>query len=172
MRDGATQSATAKAPATAMFDRVMERVEFEPNTGCWLCSLSGPGGYAGVRVGKHRGLAHRVSWQEHNGPIPDGLWVLHRCDTPACCNPSHLFLGTPADNSADMVSKGRGHRPPNRIGTDNPHAKLTPEDVKAIRSTYQRGIPGKGMPALAKAFSVNENTVAKILARTAWAHVQ
>jgi len=49
-----------------------------------------------------------VAWEDVNGPISDGLWVLHRCDNPPCCRPDHLFLGTPADNTADMIAKGRG----------------------------------------------------------------
>ena len=51
---------------------------------------------------------HRIAWEITFGPIPDGLQVLHHCDNPPCCNPSCLFLGTDADNTADMVAKGRG----------------------------------------------------------------
>jgi hypothetical protein len=76
-----------------------------------------------------------------NGPIPDGAWVLHRCDNPPCCNPAHLFLGDAAANVADMVAKGR-HRPrgrrPMRVGESarrkaaaERRRALTPEELHA-----------------------------------------
>lgn len=54
---------------------------------------------------------HRAAWQLTHGPIPEGMWVLHRRDNPPCCDPTHLFLGSAADNTADMVAKGRASGP-------------------------------------------------------------
>ena len=82
----------------------------EPNSGCWLWNgrygQSGYGTYGGGRSGE-RVQAHRLVWQDVNGPIQDGLFVLHRCDVRGCVNPEHLFLGTAKDNTRDMMAKGR-----------------------------------------------------------------
>jgi hypothetical protein len=67
-------------------------------------------GYGWIRLGGRKGrtlLVHRVAYEERHGPIPDGLFVLHRCDNPPCVADEHLFLGTAADNAHDMCSKGR-----------------------------------------------------------------
>lgn len=83
------------------------------------------------RPGLGRDLyAHRVAWLLTNGEIPDGLNLLHRCDTPACVNPSHLFLGTQKDNMADAAAKGRTRT--------RPRWKLTLEDIRAIRADPRR----------------------------------
>lgn len=101
---------------------------------CWPFTGSRNNGGYGVATGVVDGIsmAHRVSWFISNGPIPDGLYVLHRCDNRPCCNPAHLFLGTLADNNRDCVAKGR------HSNGDTPGRKiLTDDDVIAIRSIYR-----------------------------------
>lgn len=92
-------------------ERFVIRVAY--GLGCWewMGSYFGTGyGQFTVRMGRTRKnwIAHRYAWARTFGPIPDGLWVLHRCDNPKCVRPDHLFLGTHADNMADMKAKGRG----------------------------------------------------------------
>lgn len=101
----------------------------EPNSGCllWLGSYL-DNGYGQMRAG-NTNTAHRVAWETANGPIPDGLHVLHKCDVRGCINVAHLKLGTRQDNMDDMVAKGRQQR-----GTKHALAKLSPEQVRAIRS--------------------------------------
>lgn len=101
-----------------MASRLMHRVEFDTNGGCWLWtgSMSGEPGYMRpqVSVSKYARLsASRSAYEEFVGTIPEGLMVLHRCDIPSCVNPAHLFLGTNADNMSDMAAKNRGKKPRN-----------------------------------------------------------
>ena len=88
----------------------------------WIGGKTGGpyGGYGHYYVGRGRRdrrkvYVHRIAWEEVNGPIPEGMQVLHRCDNPSCYNVNHLFLGTQADNLADARSKGR--RPTAQHGT-------------------------------------------------------
>lgn len=90
-------------------DFIRERSTPEPNSGCWLWEL-GQARFDGNGVVKHnrrQRIAHRVSYEIFHGPIPAGMFVCHKCDTPLCVNPDHLFLGTPKDNVDDMLRKGR-----------------------------------------------------------------
>lgn len=84
------------------------------DSGCieWIGSCAAgrsgaPRGYGHIYVNGRPALTHRLAWILANGPIPDGLHVLHHCDNPPCCNLAHLFLGTDADNAADRDAKGR-----------------------------------------------------------------
>lgn len=78
---------------------------------CWPCTFKpvGKNGHMVIRLDdKTRRMVHRVAWEAHNAePVPEGMIVMHTCDNPPCCNPSHLRLGTHADNTADMYAKGR-----------------------------------------------------------------
>jgi hypothetical protein len=85
-----------------------ERVDKDTSpTGCWLWTGGKNHGYGRISFNGKNFLAPRIAWEFTNGPIPDGLDVLHRCDNPPCVRPDHLFLGTLKDNYDDMVQKGR-----------------------------------------------------------------
>lgn len=117
-------------------------------------------------------LAHRVSWILTNGVIPDGICVLHSCDNPPCVNPSHLWLGTKADNNRDKEEKGRGKPPPywlvknHRSGEDHPFAKLTLFQVEEIKWLYASG--GHTMRSLGRRYGVNSSHVSRIISGEKW----
>lgn len=107
--------------------------------------------------------AHRVAYEFHCGPIPDGMRVLHRCDNPPCINPDHLFLGTQAENVADMISKGR------KVvlqGEGHGSAKLTKADVLAIRAAR-----GSSSRQLAVQYGVHSSQICRVRAGKKWGSV-
>ena len=108
--------------------------------------------------------AHRESWVLHNGEIPDGMHVLHKCDNPSCVNPDHLWLGTHQDNMADRNSKGRTSR---MLGDKNPATKLNEVRVKIIRSAHPM-VSGR---ELARRFNVTPALIYAIKSRKIWKHV-
>ncbi len=89
-------------------ETVMARVEPGTESGCWIwMGAVESRGYGVVQWEGKQTKVHRLMWELHNGPILGGLFVCHRCDTPICCNPTHLFLGDARANVRDAVSKGR-----------------------------------------------------------------
>ena len=112
--------------------------------GCWgWIGAKDSGGYGQLgptKTNRHHLKASRVSWELHFGPIPDGMYVCHRCDNPVCVRPDHLFLGTAADNMRDCVAKGRQVA---RSGEEAGNARLSAEDVADIRRRYVKGMHPK-----------------------------
>lgn len=111
-----------------------------------------------------KGSAHRRSWRMFNrSVIPAGMYVLHRCDNRACVRPSHLYLGTQADNMRDMVHRGRSHSPkPRTRGELNHRSKLTDAQREEIRSQY---VNGATRDALAAQYGVCNGTIRNITCR-------
>ncbi len=150
-------------------DRFWSKVD---KTGeCWeWMAYKKSDGYGQFWLGKAQS-AHRVAWQLTSGPIPAGDYegttgVLHTCDNKACCRPSHLFLGGPAENSADMVTKGRSTKGRTCVrGEAHGSAKLCELDVWLIRNvkSTQRNI--------ANWFGISQSHVSGIRSGTFWKHV-
>ena len=140
--------------------------------GCrlWTSCINSKG-YGHFNIGNDRIVrAHRLAWELTYGSIPAGLCVLHKCDTRACCRPDHLFLGTPADNMADMVRKGRsfalGRASP---GEKNGIAKLTEQAVREIRVALAEG---ESQCKIAVRYGVASTTVSRVARRKGWGHVK
>ena len=144
--------------------------KWEPvtETGCWLWTGAlSTQGYARINYKGKNTFAHRLSWEIHNGPIPvtdsyHGICVLHKCDTPVCVNPKHLFLGSHRINMEDMKDKGRSR---GASGSENGNSSLTEEQVVLIRADTRRA------NKIAIDYGVTGVTIGDVKSFKTWKHV-
>ncbi len=146
-------------------DRFWENVNKNAENGCWeWTGYCNELGYGRIYIEGQNVYVHRYSYELQNGPVPEDLCVLHNCpggDNPRCCNPAHLWLGTKADNSLDMVRKGRQAK-----GSTKRDAKLDENKVVEIRLRYQR--ENITFKALALEYGVDSETIASVIYRRTW----
>lgn len=167
-------------PCTPVEERLWGMVN--KTDSCWLWTRSvRRDGYGYIRENGRKGKdwgVHRLSYVIANGPIPDGLLVLHTCDVRRCVNPAHLFVGTYQDNMDDCVRKGRsasGDRNGSRLypermpkGSDHLLARLTEESVKEARQRYANG---ESIHKMNEGYGVSVPTLWKAVVRQTWKHV-
>lgn len=142
--------------------RFLAKIDKQPD-GCWLWTASCfPNGYGQFRVSgwENGGYAHRAAFLLYVGSIPSGMLVLHTCDVRNCVNPSHLFLGTYADNAHDMSLKDRSTR-----GVRSGTAALTEDDVLSIIKDE------RSLEQIASDYGVTFGTISKIKIGTTWGHL-
>lgn|SRR5574340_524495 len=145
-------------------ERFWEKVVKHSEDDCWIwrggVNSTGRGVFS---IGHLNVKAHRMAYMLTKGSIPSGMLVCHTCDNGLCVNPSHLFLGTYADNTRDMIQKNRQYV---RCGEDDPKHKLTADQVLSIRQLYQKG--QHTQDALGVMFGVHRTTIESILHRRTW----
>ena len=140
-------------------------VRKSPHNGCWeWTGASNPKGYGRLAYRTKFMYVHRLSYEMHYGPIPDGMNVCHTCDNPSCVNPNHLFAGTQSDNLKDAVRKGRMFRP-NTNAERNGNTSLTWDEVDQIRAFLDAGESGD---VLASQYGVHRTTITNIKHQKTW----
>ena len=145
------------------------KVEVRGPDECWpwqaASTTKGYGIYTRGKLGKRRVYAHRYAYEMLVGPIPDGMFCMHKCDNPSCVNPKHLTVGTCSDNLRDMVMKGRSSR-----GEKRWCAKLTEDDVRAIRTRYATG--KVSTYSLAGEYGASQSAIQLVVHHKTWKHVE
>jgi hypothetical protein len=150
----------------AVIARFWRDVRISTDDQCWEWAGSRTAnGYGRFWILRRGHAAHRIAYAIANGPAPSNLMVCHHCDNPACVNPSHLFLGTAADNVHDMLRKGRR---PRLFGSASSNAKVHERDVESI---HDLRLAGWTQSAIASRFGLSQPTVSEILSGKKWPHV-
>jgi HNH endonuclease len=138
---------------------------------CWIWTdRMAAGGYGSFSFHGKQWRTHRFSWTMHFGEIPQGLKVCHRCDNPLCIRPDHLFVGTQRENVEDAFRKGRLKPYRRRVGVNHHMAKLTAEDVVAMREL--RNATGVSYQRIARRFKVSTMTAYRAVVGQAWKEFQ
>lgn len=156
-------------PVISLAERFARHTPTRPQDGCWVWTgtrqtrQDGCGGYGVLSRQTPMIYAHRYSYEQTHGPIPEGLLVRHMCDNPPCVNPAHLLVGTAQDNINDKIERGRQPR-----GQTHCCARLTEADVLSIRA---QATAGRGPTLLAKEFGVARTTVQAIVEGRTWRHL-
>lgn len=147
--------------------RFWAKVDRREEGECWLWAGSKVRGYGQIWRSNSRAtvLAHRLSYEIAYGAPSGGMLVCHRCDTPACVNPAHLFLGTPLDNMNDKMAKGRL-----RVGTGDRHpkAKLTAAGIQYIHLLNYMGVP---VDEIGRLYHVTGSCIREVVKGYNWGHV-
>lgn len=143
-------------------DRFWSKVHPEALSGCWLWHGAVKNRLGHGQTGRNE-CAHRRAFLLAKGPIPAGLFVLHRCNVPACVNPSHLYLGTNIENSRDKIALGRQAR-----GESHGMSRLTTADILDIR---RRLSCGEGGGTIAARYQIGSGALSNIRHRVRWGHV-
>lgn len=148
------------------YERLLKWTQVGGPDDCWNWLGSRKSGWHGQwrNAAGQIELTHRAAWRLMRGPIPSGMFVLHRCDNPSCMNPTHLFLGSQSDNCKDMWNKGRA-RPKQLKGEQHGNSKLTAELVRDIRSSKESG------SEIARRLSLSATTICDIRKRRTWKHL-
>ena len=160
-------------PAVSRFWKYVRKTDT-----CWLwIGATGKPGYGIIREYGRDYSTHRMSWIIHYGAIPSGMYVCHKCDVRACIRPTHLFIGTPKDNSQDSIKKGRAVMPPVFRGQDANGAKLTDQEVLTIVSlwTDNRKKGNKNgkytQHKLAAIYGVSQSAISSVVRGYTWTHL-
>lgn len=145
---------------STLIERFADKWRRDLVTGCWMWQAAtfGDNGYGCINVAGKTTAAHRLAWTFRNGAIPEGLFVLHRCDTPRCVNPDHMFLGTIQDNVRDMHAKGRRVNP---RGERCHAAKLSDATVAQMLTRVRSGELSQGRAA--KIYGCSQQHISKLV---------